>query len=183
MDLDWQLLTSLLHGINCGPLDHVSCGLQLKSCNICMHTHTHTGRGGVHSPNPPSCQHKIPPVHKVPSASTIPHIQDPRVPGGTPQDMGVHCIRTGHRVIETGSQGVKVRAYYEQSIQFCCSQSSLESLNPLEQIIFSFFIICIIYNQTIDNSTQLQYTYVQSTLSRLSENEYALHVQCIYDAL
>ena len=26
MYLDWQLLTSLLHDINWGPLDHASCG-------------------------------------------------------------------------------------------------------------------------------------------------------------
>ena len=34
MDLDQQLLTSLLHDINWGPLDQASCGPQLMSCNM-----------------------------------------------------------------------------------------------------------------------------------------------------
>ena len=36
MDPDRQLLTSLLHDINWGPLDHASRGPQLMSCNIYM---------------------------------------------------------------------------------------------------------------------------------------------------
>ena len=42
MDPNQQLLTSLLHDINWGPLDHASCGLvQNTHTHACMHTHTH----------------------------------------------------------------------------------------------------------------------------------------------
>ena len=39
MDPDRQLLTSLLHDIIWGPLDHASCGPQLMSCNIYVHVY------------------------------------------------------------------------------------------------------------------------------------------------
>ena len=36
MDPDWQLLASLLHDINWGPLDHASHEFQLMSYNLCV---------------------------------------------------------------------------------------------------------------------------------------------------